>query len=90
VVLDFVGLIGIAGYPFIHRTAAAYQLPLGPSFTAKLEWLCRTMTLTWLAGSATLQPHDISMHLSWVTHAFPPDPARPASATAVGVSARIR
>jgi Ser/Thr protein kinase RdoA (MazF antagonist) len=71
VVLDFVGLIGIAGYPFIHQAAAAYRLPLGASFTAKLEWLCRTMTLTWLADSATRQPRDVPQHLSWVTHAFP-------------------
>jgi aminoglycoside phosphotransferase (APT) family kinase protein len=76
VVLDFVGLIGIAGYPFIHQAAAAYELPLGPSFTAKLEWLCRTMTLTWLADSATREPRDIPMRLSWVTHAFSPGPAR--------------
>ena len=73
VVLDFVGLIGIAGYPFIHQAAAAYELPLGAGFTAKLEWLCRTMTLTWLADSATRQPHDIPKHLSWVTHAFHSD-----------------
>lgn len=71
VVLDFVGLIGIAGYPFIHQAAAAYGLPLGAGFTAKLEWLCRTMTLTWLADSATRQPRDIPKHLSWVNRAFP-------------------
>jgi hypothetical protein len=28
------------------------------------------MTLTWLADSATHQPRDVPMHLSWVTHAF--------------------
>jgi aminoglycoside phosphotransferase (APT) family kinase protein len=70
VVIDFLGLIGIAGYPFIHQAAAAYRLPLGENFTAKLEWLSRTMTLTWLADSAVNRPDDVPRYLTWVTYAF--------------------
>lgn len=52
VVLDFVGLIGVAGYGLIRRAAGSYELPLGKGFDTKLGWLARTLTLTWLAGVA--------------------------------------
>jgi aminoglycoside phosphotransferase (APT) family kinase protein len=70
IVLDFVGLIGIAGYEFIGRVAASYELPLGGSFNAKLDWLARTLTLGWLADAARHDPGGISKHLSWVLRAF--------------------
>jgi aminoglycoside 2''-phosphotransferase len=70
VVLDFVGLIGIAGYEFIGQVAASYELPLGDSFDAKLGWLARTLTLTWLADAARHDPDSVPMHLSWVARAF--------------------
>ena len=69
-VLDFVGLIGLGGYPFIDRVVARYDLPLGDGFAAKLEWLCRVLTLIWLADAAGDDPADISRHLSWVAYAF--------------------
>jgi len=69
-VLDFVGLIGIGGYRFIGRVAARYDLPLGEGFAAKLEWLSRVLTLTWLADAAAHDPASVPKHLSWVTHAF--------------------
>jgi aminoglycoside phosphotransferase (APT) family kinase protein len=69
-VLDFAGLIGLGGYPFISRVAVGYDLPLGDGFAAKLEWLCRVLTLTWLADAADHDPASVPKHLSWVTHAF--------------------
>jgi aminoglycoside phosphotransferase (APT) family kinase protein len=69
-VLDFVGLIGIGGYPFIRRVRAAYPLPAGPGFGARLRWLCRTLTLTWLAEAVQAAPADVPKHLTWVAHAF--------------------
>ena len=70
VVLDFVGLIGIAGYEFIDLVAASYELPLGDSFQAKLGWLARTLTLGWLADAAGHDPAAIPKHLSWLACAF--------------------
>lgn len=70
VVLDFVGLIGLAGYPFIEQVAACYDLPLGDSFWAKLTWLSHTLTLTWFAETAIHDPEDLPKHLSWVSRAF--------------------
>lgn len=70
VVLDFVGLIGIGGYPFIEDAAARYGLPLGSGFTAKLVWLCRTLALTWLADAAIDNPAGLGKHLAWVARAF--------------------
>lgn len=70
VVLDFVGLIGIAGYEFIGQVAGIYELPLGGSFMAKLGWLARTLTLIWLADAAQNDHDAIPKHLSWVTRAF--------------------
>jgi aminoglycoside phosphotransferase (APT) family kinase protein len=71
VVLDFVGLIaGVGGYDFIGEVAAGYDLPLGASFDATLEWLARTLTLTWLAEAAREDPGAIPKHLSWVARAF--------------------
>jgi aminoglycoside phosphotransferase (APT) family kinase protein len=69
-VLDFVGLIGIDGYRFISRVAASYDLPLGDSFAARLGWLCRVLTLTWLADAAAHDRPSIGKHLSWVARAF--------------------
>jgi aminoglycoside phosphotransferase (APT) family kinase protein len=69
-VLDFVGLIGIGGYRFIERVVAGYDLPLGASFAAKLEWLGRVLTLTWLADATDDDPPDLPKHLSWVAAAF--------------------
>ncbi len=70
VVLDFVGLIGVAGYEFIGQVAAHYDLPLGAGFGRKLAWLARTLTLTWLADAAQLTPADVSKHLTWTARAF--------------------
>ncbi|HEV2333836.1 MAG TPA: hypothetical protein VGV16_11805 [Gammaproteobacteria bacterium] len=53
--LDFAGLIGIGGYRFIDRVVACYDLPLGDGFGAKLEWLTRVLTLTWLIDAAALR-----------------------------------
>ena len=69
-VLDFVGLIGIDGYRFISRAAASYDLPLGGSFGTRLEWLCRVLTLTWLADAAAHDRPSIGKHVSWVARAF--------------------
>lgn len=70
VVLDFVGLIGIGGYDFISQAAASYDLPLGAGFEAKLRWLARTLTLTWLADATRDDPHNLGKHLTWVERAF--------------------
>jgi aminoglycoside phosphotransferase (APT) family kinase protein len=69
-VLDFVGLIGIGGYGFISNVAAHYDLPLGESFGARLGWLCRVLTLTWLADAAAHDPASVGKHASWVARAF--------------------
>jgi aminoglycoside phosphotransferase (APT) family kinase protein len=69
-VLDFAGLIGIGGYDFISQAAASYTLPLGAGFEAKLRWLARTLTLTWLADAARDNPHDLGKHLTWIERAF--------------------
>ena len=69
-VVDFVGLIGLGGYPFIHRVAAAYDLPLGDGFGAKLGWLSRVLSLTWLADAVADDPDSVGKHLSWVRSAF--------------------
>lgn len=71
-VLDFVGLIGIGGRRFIDRVAAEYDLPLEDGFGAKLEWLSRVLTLTWLADVARHDPAGIPRHRSWVARAFSP------------------
>lgn len=70
IVLDFVGLIGIVGYPFIRQVVENYDLPLGEKFEVELKWLARTLALKWLAQAATRNPDAISKHLSWVRHAF--------------------
>ncbi|HXW46106.1 MAG TPA: aminoglycoside phosphotransferase family protein [Streptosporangiaceae bacterium] len=67
---DFAGLIGIGGYDFIRRVTDCYDLALAESFWAKLEWLCRTLTLTWLAEAAAGDAAAIPMHQSWVVLAF--------------------
>ena len=69
-VLDFTGLIGLGGYAFIDQVAASYHLPLGSGFDARLGWLARVLTLTWLADAAVSDPASISKHLSWVAQAF--------------------
>jgi aminoglycoside phosphotransferase (APT) family kinase protein len=68
--LDFAGLIGLGGRRFISRVAASYDLPLGNGFGAKLEWLSRVLTLTWLADAAAHDPATIPRQLSWVARAF--------------------
>jgi aminoglycoside phosphotransferase (APT) family kinase protein len=69
-VLDFVGLIGIGGYPFIRQVVENYDLVLSETFEEELVWLTRTLTLKWLAQAATNDSDDISKHLSWVNYAF--------------------
>jgi aminoglycoside phosphotransferase (APT) family kinase protein len=69
-VLDFTGLIGIGGYRFIGQVAARYDLPLDDGFGARLEWLARVLTLTWLAEAAADNPWYIPKHRSWVARAF--------------------
>lgn len=69
-VLDFVGLIGVAGYGFIRRATGSYELPLGTEFDTKLGWLARTLTLTWLADAARDDPDNVPKHLTWVARAF--------------------
>jgi aminoglycoside phosphotransferase (APT) family kinase protein len=86
VVLDFVGLIGIAGYEFIRQVAASYELPLGCSFEAKLGWLARTLTLSWLADAAGNDPDAIPKLLSWAARAF--GQAGPGLGLTDGVSTR--
>ena len=70
VVLDFVGLIGIGGYPFIRQVVENYDLVLGERFEVELVWLARTLTLKWLAEAAPNDSGDIPKHLSWVKYAF--------------------
>lgn len=43
---------------------SCYDLPAGNDFGSKLEWLARTLTLTWLAEAADHDPGDIPKHLS--------------------------
>lgn len=69
-VLDFVGLIGVGDYGFIDRVAGHYDLDLGPGFRAKLQWLCRTLTLTWLAEAAAEGREDVPKGITWVQRAF--------------------
>ena len=68
--LDFAGLIGLGGYRFIDRVVAGYDLPLADGFGAKLEWLSRVLTLTWLAEAAAYDPAGVGKLLSWVIRAF--------------------
>ncbi len=75
-VLDFTGLIGVGGYDFIAAVVDAYDLPLGDSFWSRLSWRVRTLTLTWLTEAITDDPEAVPMHLTWVTRAFEPVPAR--------------
>jgi aminoglycoside phosphotransferase (APT) family kinase protein len=74
-VLDFAGLIGIGGYPFIGQVTRHYGLPLSAGFRGKLEWLSRMLTLTWLADAAATDPAAVPSRLSWVAHAFGTPPA---------------
>jgi aminoglycoside phosphotransferase (APT) family kinase protein len=67
---DFAGLIQIAGWRFVHRVAEHYELPLGQDFTVRLEWLTRTVTLTWLAEAAAHDAEAVGKHLVWVARAF--------------------
>lgn len=70
VVLDFAGLIGLGGYDFVRQVTASYDLPLNAGFDAKLGWLARILTLTWLADAARDDPDNIGKHLTWVERAF--------------------
>lgn len=69
-VLDFVGLIGICGRAFIEQVLASYDRPLGEAFAAKLHWLTRVLSLTWLAEAVADHPDDVPKHLKWVGQAF--------------------
>ncbi len=69
-VLDFVGLITVGGYGFVSQVAASYALPLGDGFRAKLEWLSRVLTLTWLANAEDHDPAHVPTHLSSVGRTF--------------------
>jgi aminoglycoside phosphotransferase (APT) family kinase protein len=72
-VLDFVGLIGIGGYEFIDAVLDRYDFGRERSFTGKLEWLARTLTLRWLAeaaGATDAPGGDVRKHRSWVARAF--------------------
>jgi hypothetical protein len=69
-VLDFVGLITVGGYGFVSQVVASYDLPLGDGFRARLEWLSRMRTLTWLADAADHDPGSVPAHLSLVARAF--------------------
>lgn len=61
-------------YRFVDLVVACHSLPLGNGFDTKLQWLARTLTLTWLGEAATHDPAHISKHLRWVAHAFTPRP----------------
>jgi aminoglycoside phosphotransferase (APT) family kinase protein len=67
---DFAGLITIGGYGFISQVVASYSLPLGAGFPARLQWLCRVRTLTWLAEAAAHDLASVPGRLSWVARAF--------------------
>jgi aminoglycoside phosphotransferase (APT) family kinase protein len=67
---DFAGLITVGGYGFIRQVVAGYDLPLGGGFPARLEWLCRVLTLTWLAEAVAHDSASIPSRLSWVDRAF--------------------
>jgi aminoglycoside phosphotransferase (APT) family kinase protein len=73
-VLDFTGLIGVGGRGFIDRVAARYTLPLDDGFGARLGWLTRTLTLTWLAEAADGDPASVPKLLTWVARAFAGSP----------------
>lgn len=68
--LDFVGLVGLGGYRFIERVQRSYELALSETFTAKLVWFARTLTLTWLADAAERAPEDLAKRQAWVSYAF--------------------
>jgi aminoglycoside phosphotransferase (APT) family kinase protein len=72
---DFAGLITVGGYRFVSQVAASYTLPLGKGFPATLAWLCRVLTLTWLAEAADHDPVSVPAHLSWVARALRGGPA---------------
>lgn len=69
-VLDFVGLIGVAGRSFVNQVLACYDLPLGEGFHIKLDWLCRMLTLTWLEEAVTYFPETVDKQLAWVGRAL--------------------
>ena len=67
--VDFVGLITIAGWPFIDQVLDSYSLPRDPEFVPRLEWLARAHTLRWLA-EAVENNETTERHLTWVQRAF--------------------
>jgi aminoglycoside phosphotransferase (APT) family kinase protein len=69
-VQDFVGLITVGGYGFISQVVASYAVPLGDGFPARLQWLCRVRTLTWLAEAAADDLASVPARLSLVARAF--------------------
>lgn len=69
-VLDMAGLIGIDGYRFIDEVLAHYGLALGDDYGAKLRWVTRTLTLTWLADATRHAPDALAKHLRRVARAF--------------------
>jgi aminoglycoside phosphotransferase (APT) family kinase protein len=71
---DFVGLIGVGGWAFVADALAAYDLPLDQSFTERLIWLARALTLRWLAEAAVHDPGEVDKHRRWVRSAFATPP----------------
>lgn len=69
-VVDFVGLVGVAGRAFVHQVAASYELFLDDAFEAKLTWLSRVLTLSWIADAVAQDADSVAKHLLWVRRAF--------------------
>jgi len=76
-VIDFVGLIGLGGWPFIARVVAHYDLALGAGWADRLSWLVRVLTLRWLAIVAVRDPARVPVHREWVRHALADPDALP-------------
>jgi hypothetical protein len=45
-------------------------MPVVAETLGSMVWLCRVLTLTWLAEAAGHDPASVPMHLSWVSRAF--------------------
>jgi hypothetical protein len=66
---DFVGLITIGDFGFVHRTLAHHGLPKDATFHDRLVWVTRNQTLHWL--TEVLEYEQLPPeHLAWVTRAF--------------------
>ncbi|MGH7910210.1 MAG: phosphotransferase, partial [Candidatus Dormibacteraceae bacterium] len=77
-VLDFAGLITIAGWRFVDLVLARYPLELDETFVERLERTTRALTRRWLEEAEAVDPAEVPKHREWVARAFAGGPRRQA------------